>query len=293
MRSASLLTLLLLTGAAARAQAPDTSIAWQRFLPAAVGDEWTYGIGSCQTSGWFCTPPITETRSFRIIGDTLIGGSRLPLYRQPNGRLCALGVPNGSTAVARYALGGHSVAEACPPIPQRTFTTNEPASPTLVVIGGTTYTFSADKRLHWGTGPFISTWYAADLGLYQYNEAGCSPNFCSEWRWVLTSARVGGVEYGGAVASEPEAEPSGAASLIVSPNPTDRPATVRLTLAHPSSVTLTVYDGLGRRVAVLHDGVLPTGTHTFALRSVTVAGSYLVRAVGPGVAVSHGFTVSR
>ncbi|MDX1420515.1 MAG: T9SS type A sorting domain-containing protein, partial [Rubricoccaceae bacterium] len=93
-----------------------------------------------------------------------------------------------------------------------------------------------------------------------------------------------------------EAGPEGDESLgvEVSPNPSREGGTVTLTLARPSSVSVAVYDGLGRRVAVLHEGPLPAGRHTLAFdRSALPPGVYVVRVEASGTVVSRRVTVLR
>ena len=58
------------------------------------------------------------------------------------------------------------------------------------------------------------------------------------------------------LAAAPEAQP-----MRVFPNPAAGAATFEYALAEPAPVRLEVYDGLGRRVAVLADGPLEAGTH--------------------------------
>ncbi|MEM1043228.1 MAG: alpha-amylase family glycosyl hydrolase [Bacteroidota bacterium] len=62
------------------------------------------------------------------------------------------------------------------------------------------------------------------------------------------------------------------------PNPFASAATIGYTLAAPSAVRLEVYDVLGRRVAVLADGLLPAGTHRAVLDGSSLpSGTYVVR----------------
>jgi hypothetical protein len=67
-------------------------------------------------------------------------------------------------------------------------------------------------------------------------------------------------------------------ALVVAPNPTDGRATVALTLAGECGVRVAVYDVLGRRAALLHDGALGAGAHAFAFDgSLLPSGVYVVR----------------
>lgn len=66
--------------------------------------------------------------------------------------------------------------------------------------------------------------------------------------------------------------------LAVWPNPTGSRGTVRLSVRTAARhATAAVYDALGRRVAVLHDGPLGAGAHDFALDASSFApGLYVV-----------------
>lgn len=98
-----------------------------------------------------------------------------------------------------------------------------------------------------------------------------------------------------AVSSEsgPETR-TGEARIRVEPNPTAGRASVRVSGAEASpSALVVVLDALGRRVAVLHDGLLAAGEHSFPLdTSAFPAGTYLVRVTGASTA-SRSFTVAR
>ena len=74
--------------------------------------------------------------------------------------------------------------------------------------------------------------------------------------------------------------PGAAASgLRVWPNPSGGAVTVALALPSAGPVRVAVYDALGRRVAVVHDGPLGAGVHEFGLDgSALPAGLYVVRA---------------
>lgn len=87
---------------------------------------------------------------------------------------------------------------------------------------------------------------------------------------------------GATTAAEPE---PGAASHALSepvPNPTGGTAGLTLTVATPQRASVEVLDALGRRVALLHDGVFAAGeAHRLVFDgSALPAGVYVVRAVG-------------
>ncbi len=89
------------------------------------------------------------------------------------------------------------------------------------------------------------------------------------------------VNFNPTVASETGAAPGEAALSAVHPNPVRGRAAFTLSLARPERVTVAVFDVLGRRVAVLHEGPLAAGAHALTLDgSALPAGVYLVRAAG-------------
>ncbi len=68
-------------------------------------------------------------------------------------------------------------------------------------------------------------------------------------------------------------------TISVSPNPFNAATTITLTLPKLAHTQVTVYNALGREVAVLADGPLPVGSHTFTLDASNMAsGLYFVRA---------------
>ena len=63
------------------------------------------------------------------------------------------------------------------------------------------------------------------------------------------------------------------------PNPFAASSRLELTVDEPSDVTVAVYDALGRRVAVLHEGPLRASTYTLRVDAGDLPpGLYLVRA---------------
>ncbi len=91
---------------------------------------------------------------------------------------------------------------------------------------------------------------------------------------------------------------AGAASAAVglsavAPNPATGRASLSLRQAAPGAVTVGVYDALGRRVAVLFDGVAGTDEALSLDVAGLPAGVYVVRASGAGVQAAQRFTVVR
>lgn len=65
------------------------------------------------------------------------------------------------------------------------------------------------------------------------------------------------------------------------PNPFNPQTNFTVTLPAQQDVTLAVFDVLGREVDRLHEGILPSGTHTFTFNAATLtSGTYLIRAIG-------------
>jgi len=79
------------------------------------------------------------------------------------------------------------------------------------------------------------------------------------------------------------------------PNPTSGRATVAFSIEDATDVRLSVYDALGREVAVLMEGTAPSGRHELAFDGAElVAGTYLVRlTTADGRVASHRLTLLR
>ncbi|HYE94687.1 MAG TPA: choice-of-anchor B family protein [Rubricoccaceae bacterium] len=88
--------------------------------------------------------------------------------------------------------------------------------------------------------------------------------------------------------------PNGPALASVHPNPVRGSAGLRFTLGEASSVRLAVYDGLGRQVAPLHDGVLGAGTHAATFDATALPpGVYFARLEAGGRVATQALTVVR
>ncbi|GAB5534600.1 MAG: hypothetical protein Rubg2KO_08490 [Rubricoccaceae bacterium] len=97
-----------------------------------------------------------------------------------------------------------------------------------------------------------------------------------------------------ATADEPGANAPAGLELAVAPNPVANSARLELTIQTPQPVTVNVFDPLGRRVAVLHDGPLTAGAHPFELATSALApGIYVVRAKTNAGTTSSRLTVAR
>ncbi len=97
------------------------------------------------------------------------------------------------------------------------------------------------------------------------------------------------------VANEGEADlPTAFALYAPYPNPALAQAALRYDLPESSSVRLTVYDVLGREVAVLVDEERPIGTHTAVLNGQDLArGLYMVRLAANGYHSTRRLTLIR
>lgn len=63
------------------------------------------------------------------------------------------------------------------------------------------------------------------------------------------------------------------------PNPFTTLTRLELTVDAPTDLTVAVYDALGRRVALIHEGAVRAGTYSLRVTSADLpAGLYLVRA---------------
>ncbi len=95
-------------------------------------------------------------------------------------------------------------------------------------------------------------------------------------------------------AASREALPAAFGLAPAYPNPARDQAALALALPEAGPVAVAVYDALGRRVAVLAEGEREAGTHRLVLDGSSLpSGTYLVRAVGAGTAVTQRVTLVR
>ena len=113
----------------------------------------------------------------------------------------------------------------------------------------------------------------------------------TERGWVYRTA----VPVTVAVASEgPPPAPGEGVAVSVVPNPSRGAPSVTVTLAAPAEVQAVLYDGLGRRVAVLASGRYAAGPHALAVDGTDLpAGVYVVRVVTDEAATYRRFTLLR
>lgn len=105
------------------------------------------------------------------------------------------------------------------------------------------------------------------------------------------------IDYGARYTTEAEDFPAvpEAALTAARPNPFAAATSFALTMPEAGPVRVEVFDVLGRRVAVLHDGPLAAGVeHGFTFHAAALpAGVYVVRASGDGFAQSRRVTLAR
>lgn len=292
-----LVTLLLTQPAHAQEPVPDTTSAW-RYFPLEVGNVWEYTYNEP-----FPTErPYVERRV--VVGDSVVEGQAWRVwtrdrYDRFTGELffASRQLVRFDTASARVV----GIGEPCPfdaPFGAEIDCYGEGEAQTVVTGGyGGSITVSgevvpvASSKGFYPAGPadVNEQSYHADLG------PGHTYFPFSTFGIFLTYARIGGVEYGTEfpVAAE-AAPPQSAVALAVFPNPSRGEATVRLDLDVPQRVVLAVYDVLGRRVALLHEGPLSAGSSSHPFDGVALpAGVYFVRATGTGYTEASSFAITR
>ena len=99
---------------------------------------------------------------------------------------------------------------------------------------------------------------------------------------LLGPTRVSADEGGGGSPEEPDL-PGGVRLARPAPNPFTGSLTLRYEVPSPTPLRLSVYDALGRAVAVLFDGTAEAGQHEATLDGAALApGVYFVRLAVPG-----------
>jgi len=93
-------------------------------------------------------------------------------------------------------------------------------------------------------------------------------------------------------------DPESTRSLVLSsamPNPVSAAGIFSLYLSEPGQVTMSVYDIQGRRIALVSEGEMASGSHSieFAVPAGMSNGVYFMRASGNGASATSRFTVLR
>ena len=105
---------------------------------------------------------------------------------------------------------------------------------------------------------------------------------------------IGSVESGAVSLASEMGVPTTYTLLPARPNPLQRQSSLRYGLPEPARVRLTVYDVLGRQVAILVDGAREAGWHTVSLdASGLAAGTYLYRLTASDFQATRRVTVVR
>jgi hypothetical protein len=82
--------------------------------------------------------------------------------------------------------------------------------------------------------------------------------------------------------------PAGFAVTLAGPNPFRERTRLAVTLDTPGPLTAEVFDAVGRRVALLHDGPLAAGPHVFDVEGTSLpSGVYVARFTGTGGTVTE------
>lgn len=293
MRSLSLLALLLTAASPAAAQ--DTDSLDLGYYPLEVGDTWEYSLYIQQCDSQECDSGSVYFRR-SIVGEVEVEGVRyaemqVEQFDSTTGSVTCESMHNvrvnpetalveitglpGCYGFARAPLSG-LVEDEIP------LTIGTPAVEP-VRIGDIEYDLEARTATDDDPIPCPDTCYtqfARKVGLivYEaYSDALPGSQFDS---FRLRYAEVDGVVYGLQVVSNEEVAPTQTFQLTeLYPNPFRTTATLTLSLPSPESVTLAVFDVLGRRVLTRDLGVQPAGESRHALDGSRLpAGVYFVRA---------------
>jgi len=155
--------------------------------------------------------------------------------------------------------------------------------------------FFLDAATGWVVGDGGEIWFTDDGGAsWTLQPSGTAANLTEVH--FPTPSDGWAVGEGGAIvkfsgittAAEPGASPRGFALSEAHPNPFTRRAAFTLEVAEAQHVQAEVYDALGRRVVVLHDGVMEAGAHALVLDGSSLpAGVYVVRVTGEAFAATR------
>lgn len=149
------------------------------------------------------------------------------------------------------------------------------------------------------SGPLPLELQNTPLTYFNYYRTGlCAPQDASFTAWLAT---VGGdfkedrSVCQTSTSASPSARATGLELAAISPNPVGRaPVAIRFSIALTSEVQLDVIDVLGRRVVLVHEGLLAAGSHEAQFDpSGLVPGTYIVRLQAGGEALTRPVAVVR
>jgi hypothetical protein len=247
----------------------------EAYYPLAVGNEWQYE--DCVQEGAPCNVSHEYVRR-TVERDTMVAGARyfVEVERRyttasaPLGQTRRLLRFSGATLVRRH--GGTDVPVSCP------LDADFDARVDCPGRFGQVRVFAENE------GPFVEAEkvYETTSDSWEGYTAGVGLVGVQEWYspFTLRYARVyGEVVFGSViVADEAGAPPAAALALRASPNPTAGPLALALTLPEAQTVTVEVFDALGRRVWQ-QEMALGAGAQTVAVdASAWAPGVYVVRA---------------
>lgn len=137
-----------------------------------------------------------------------------------------------------------------------------------------THTAAGNLQTTWTVGWTAPEDAPASVTIYAAANAA-NGNFSPTGDYIYTTSEVMERE---TVSNEPEASPLAARLDALFPNPFAEAATVAYTLDRPMAVTLTLFDGVGRVVRVLEEGVRGAGSHAARVEADGLpAGVYFVQ----------------
>ncbi len=148
-------------------------------------------------------------------------------------------------------------------------------------------------RMDGFTPDFPATWNQDNLAIGQvrsYHRGAMYFSF-TNWKLVATSTADAGTVTS---SSEPTAEAGTARLVGAFPNPADATARVRFELDAPSDARVSLFDALGREVAVLASGARAAGLHDVDLDARGLAaGVYVLRLVADDAVATMRLSVAR
>ena len=160
----------------------------------------------------------------------------------------------------------------------------------LFFLNATTGWVVADAGQIWFTSNAGASWALQPSGTTQsFNRV----HFPSATRGFAVGDGGTVVRFGGATTAGGDGPEVGRATLAVAPNPTRGTSAVTLSLPEAGPVTVVVYDALGRRVALLHDGPLAAGGHRLEVGLDLTPGLFIIQAVTPHDSVARRLVVAQ